>query len=303
MELRHLRYFVAVAEERSFTRAAEQRLHTAQPSLSRQIRDLETELGAPLIIRGPREMDLTAAGRIFLDHARLILAQVEAAGEAARRAARPAKTSFTVGFLTGYEMEYLPRLLEALSGDLHSTEFTIHSASSPELTQGLQDGRLDMAFLRLDDMADGLEFKCVANEALFVLLPAGHRLASRKSIRLGDIAAETFINFPVAYAPALRHVIDAYLARSGVHLASAHEAETLPMVISLVLSTGGVSLLPAYAQKLLPPSVVARRLHGPAPTIALAIGYDKANASPLLQRVLSNADALVARTPDMARQS
>src|SRR6059036_1713868 len=100
MELRHLRYFVAVAEEGNLTVAAERRLHTSQPSLSRQIRDLEYEVGAQLMIRSAHGIELTAAGRVFLDHARLALAQVDAAREAARRAAQPAKLSFALGFLT-----------------------------------------------------------------------------------------------------------------------------------------------------------------------------------------------------------
>src|ERR1700742_153000 len=108
MELRHLRYFIAVAEEGSLTVAAEKRLHTAQPSLSRQMRDLELEIGVPLMLRGARGIELTAAGRVFLDHARIALLQVEAAGEAARHAAEPAKSSFAIGFLTGYEMDWLP---------------------------------------------------------------------------------------------------------------------------------------------------------------------------------------------------
>jgi LysR family transcriptional regulator, hca operon transcriptional activator len=294
MELRHLRYFVAVAEEGSFTHAAEKRLHTAQPSLSRQIRDLETELGAQLILRGPRGMELTPAGRVFLDHARVILLQVEVAAEAARRAARPARTPFIVGFLTGYEVEWLPKIMETLSEDLASTELTIHSASSPDLMKALLNGRIDLAFLRPDAEAPGLEFRLVANEDLFALLPATHRLASRKSIGLDDIAREPFINFPKNYAPALRQVIDEYFDRSGVHPIPAREAETLPMVISLVLSTGGLSLLPAYMQKLLPPSVVSRKLQGRSPTIALAIGYNKSNTSPLLQRVLARADDFIA---------
>src|ERR1700737_3651450 len=108
MELRHLRYFVAVAEEGSVTLAAERRLHTAQPSLSRQMRDLEMEVGAQLLVRGVRGPGVAAAGRAFLDHARLALSQVEAAGEAARRAAQPAKASFVMGFLTGTEVEWWP---------------------------------------------------------------------------------------------------------------------------------------------------------------------------------------------------
>src|SRR6202008_1436036 len=125
MELRHLRYFIAVAEEGSFINAAERRLHTAQPSLSRQIRDLELEVGAKLLERRARGIALTAAGRVFLDHARLALMQVEAAGEAARRAAQPARTSFAIGFLTGYEMDWLPAVMEILHAELPSTEVII----------------------------------------------------------------------------------------------------------------------------------------------------------------------------------
>src|SRR5436190_22972397 len=101
MELRHLRYFVAVAEEGSLTHAAERRLHTAQPSLSRQIRDLEAEVGVPLLTRTVRGVELTPAGKAFLDHARLALSQIRVAGEAARRAARSTKQVFSLGFLTG----------------------------------------------------------------------------------------------------------------------------------------------------------------------------------------------------------
>src|ERR1700740_3254362 len=104
MELRHLRYFIAVAEEGSFINAAERRLHTAQPSLSRQIRDLELEVGVKLLERHARGIELTGAGRVFLDHARLALLQVEAAGEAARRTAEPQKAPFVIGFLTGHEV-------------------------------------------------------------------------------------------------------------------------------------------------------------------------------------------------------
>src|SRR4030095_13460245 len=109
MELRHLRYFVAVAEEGSLTVAAGRRLHTAQPLLSRQIRDLGDEVAAQLMMRSARGIELTAAGRVFLDHARLALAQVDAACEAARRAAQPAKPSFALGFLTAQEVDGLPQ--------------------------------------------------------------------------------------------------------------------------------------------------------------------------------------------------
>ena len=122
MELRHLRYFIAVAEEGSLTVAAARRLHTAQPSLSRQIRDLEWEVGVPLLTRSARGVALTASGRVFLDHARLALAQVEAAGEAARRAAHPLKPCFALGFLTGQEMAWLPEAMHILRDALPRIE-------------------------------------------------------------------------------------------------------------------------------------------------------------------------------------
>src|SRR3989441_4547913 len=118
MELRHLRYFVAVAEEGSLTVAAERKLHTSQPSLSRQIRDLEYEVGAQLMTRSARGVELTEAGRVFLDNARLALAQVEAAREAARRAAQTAKPPFCLGFLAPKGSDRVPQAMGPLRGEL-----------------------------------------------------------------------------------------------------------------------------------------------------------------------------------------
>ena len=155
MELRHLRYFVAVAEEGSLTHAAERRLHTAQPSLSRQIRDLELEVGVELFVRSSRGIELTEAGRVFLDYVRLALLQVDAAGDAARRAAQPAKASFVLGFLTGHEVTWLPDALRILRDELPNIEVTISSQSSPELAGALLRGTVDVAFLRREDRAPG----------------------------------------------------------------------------------------------------------------------------------------------------
>src|SRR5205814_8962926 len=149
MELRHLRYFVAVVEEGSFTTAAEGRLHTSQPSLSRQIRDLEHEVGVELLSRSVRGVELTAAGKAFLDHARLALMEVDAAGEAARRAAQPARKTFAIGFQTGHEMNWLPRAMHVLHDELKNIQVTISSDYSPDLAEALVRGRLDVAFLRL----------------------------------------------------------------------------------------------------------------------------------------------------------
>src|SRR5712675_3571867 len=147
MELRHLRYFIAVAEMGSLTEAAKLRLYTSQPSLSRQIRDLEDEVGVELLSRSVNGVELTAAGKAFLNHARLALMQVDAAVEAARRAAEPARKRFAIGFQTGHEMNWLPRAMHVLRDELKNVELTISSDYSPDLAEAVARGRLDLAFL------------------------------------------------------------------------------------------------------------------------------------------------------------
>jgi LysR family hca operon transcriptional activator len=294
MELRHLRYFVAVAEEGSLTNAAGRRLHTAQPSLSRQIRDLELEVGVSLLERGARGVALTAAGRTFLDYARLALLQVDAAGEAARRAAQPEKRAFTIGFLVGQELVWLPEVLRVLRGEQPDVDITLASQSSPELAGALMRGKVDMAFLRREKDAPGVAFKSLIREPLVAVLPAGHRLAAQDAVRLQDLAAETYIS-PTRVAPALKAVIENYAAKSGVVLKPEYDAENTSSVISLVTSTGGVTLLPLYVKLMLPASVAVRPLQGDAPTIELVLGYSRANTSALLKRFLARADELVAK--------
>jgi LysR family hca operon transcriptional activator len=293
MELRHLRYFIAVAEEGSLTNAAERRLHTAQPSLSRQIRDLELEVGVPLLERGARGIALTLAGRVFLEHARLVLLQVETAGEAARRAAQPEKPSFVVGFLTGHEVIWLPDVLRILREEQPGIEITLASQSSPELAGALMRGKVDVAFLRRESPAPGLAFKFLIREALVAVLPVGHRLTARKQIRPQDVAGEIYVS-PTRVAPALKAVIDDYAKKAGIALRPEYDAENLSSAMSLVASTGGITLLPAYAQNLLSPAVVIRPLSGEAPTIDLMMGYNRSNMSAVLKRFLSRADELVA---------
>jgi len=300
MELRHLRYFVAVAEEGSLTVAAEQRLHTAQPSLSRQIRDLEYEVGVPLMTRGVRGIALTAAGQAFLEHARLALAQAEAAVETARRAALPAKPSFALGFLTGLEMDWLPDAMNILKDELPNIDVTVSSQYSPQLADGLMRGRLDLAFLRPERQMPDLEYKVVTKEPLVVVLPSDHRLASRKAIAIRDLAEETFIGMSKT-APLLQAIIDDYMKRSGINTRANYEIDNLGMAVSLVASTRSITLLPAFARNFLPWSVTSRPLEGEAPKIDLVIGYNKANMSPILKLFLRRSDDLISRVANKAR--
>jgi LysR family transcriptional regulator, hca operon transcriptional activator len=302
MELRHLRYFIAVAEEGSLTLAAEKRLHTAQPSLSRQIRDLEHEVGVQLLSRSADGIELTPAGRAFLDHARFALGQAEAAVAAARRAAQPSKPTFAIGFLTGQEMDWLPDAMRILRDELPNIQVTVSSQYSPDLAKDLVGGKLDLAFLRAEANMSDLEFKLVTKEQLVVVLPSDHRLASLAEIDPHEIVGETFINVS-GTAPALRVVIDAYLQREGIAIHPHHEVDNLAMAMSLIASTRGVALLPAYAQNFLPWSVISRPLKGKAPTIDLVIGYHKGNTSPILKMFLSRVGDLTARTSGAARRT
>ena len=299
MELRHLRYFVAVAEAESLTVAAKRKLHTSQPSLSRQIRDLEEEIGAKLLTRGVRGIELTPAGRAFLEHARSVLSQVQAAADAAGRIAHPAKPCFVMGFLTGHELRWMPEALRVLHDELPNVDVMISSQYSPQLANALLKGKLDAAFLRREHGMPDLAFNLLVKEPLVVVLPSDHRLAALKAISAQDLAGETFVSVSDT-APVLRAVIDDYLKRSGINIKPAHEADHLAMGMSLVASTRGVGLLPAYAQNFLPSSVTSRPLKGDTPTIELVLGYKKSNESPILKLLLSRLDELVARVSKKA---
>ena len=294
MELRYLRYFVAVAEAGSLTVAAERILHTSQPSLSRQIRDLEEEIGVALLTRRARGIELTPAGRAFLDHARLVLSQVEAAAESARRVAHPAKPCFAMGFLTGHELTWMPEALRILRDELPNIDVMISSQYSPRLANALLKGTVDAAFLRRERGSSELAFRLLVKEPLMVVLPSNHRLAALKAISPGDLVGETFVTVSDT-APVLRVVIDNYLKRSGTNIRPAHEADHLAMGMSLIASTRGVGLLPAYAQNFLASSVTSRPLKGDTPTVDLVLGYKKSNKSPILKLLLSRLDELVAR--------
>jgi len=291
MELRHLRYFIAVAETGSLTVAAERRLFTLQPSLSRQIRDLEEEVGAELFNRSARGVELTASGKAFLDHARLALSQVDAATEAARRASQPTRQVFALGFLTGEEMTWLPRAMQVLRDELPKIDVTVSSHYSPDLADGLARGKLDLAFLRAEPGFD-LDYRVVSREKLIVLMPSDHPLTERTSIRPEDFRGEPFI-MATNKATVLNQVILGYLRENAIDVAPEHGVDNLAMAMSLVASTRGLALLPEYANNLLPWSVVSRPLEGEAPTIDLVIGYGKSNTSAVLKLFLSRADELM----------
>ena len=208
---------------------------------------------------------------------------------------------FALGFLTGQEMDWLPDAMRILRDELPNIQVTVSSQYSPELAKDLVRGKLDLAFLRPEANMPDLEFRLVTKEPLVVVLPSDHRLASLAEIDPHEIVGETFINVS-GTAPALRLIIDAYLHREGIAIHPHHEVDNLAMAMSMVASTRGVALLPAYAQNFLPWSVISRPLKGEVPTIDLVIGYHKGNTSPILRMFLSRVDDLTGRISSEPRR-
>jgi LysR family hca operon transcriptional activator len=298
LELRHLRYFVAVAEARSLKLAAEEKLHTTQPSLSRQIRDLEHEVGASLFLRSARGVELTPAGRVFLDHARVMLSQAETAVQSVRQISNPTKPYFSLGFMIGHDSTWLPKALQILHDELPNIHAVISTQNSPQLGAALSHGLIDVAFLRREDGGPGLEFSLLVEEPFEVFLPKDHPLASQARIGIQEIVGQTFLSIsgtalsPLGRPPALRLAIDRYMKESGVNIRPSHEVDNLGGVMSLIASTRGIALLPVYAKVFLPASVTTRPLDDTMPTIDLSVGYRKANGSPILKLFLSRLNEL-----------
>ncbi|MGO4712904.1 LysR family transcriptional regulator [Bradyrhizobium sp. 2TAF24] len=291
MELRHLRYFIAVADAGSLTVAAEQKLHTSQPSLSRQIRDLEQEVGVQLMTRGAHGVELTSAGKAFLDHARMALLQAEAAKEAALRAARPARPTFALGFISGAEIGLLPEVDRVLRDAFPGIELRLSSDYSPVLARALMRRRLDAAFMRQEDNAADLAYRRVRTDPLVFVFPSDHRLASQATVAANEVVNETFY-LPSRSAPAVRRVVLDYFSRAGIDLKPDHEVHNVVHAISMITSTRAVMMLPAYTARYLPESITTRPVHGDVPTVDLVIAHHKANASPVLKLLLSRAGRL-----------
>jgi LysR family hca operon transcriptional activator len=194
----------------------------------------------------------------------------------------------------------MPEALRILRDELPNIDVMISSQYSPRLADGLSKGTFGAAFLRREKGVPGLAYRLLVKEPLMVILPSDHRLAALKAISPKDLLGETFVIVSNT-APVLREVIDNFLKRAGANIKAAHEADNLIMGMSLIASTGGVGLLPAYAQNFLPQSVTSRPLKGDAPTIELVLGYKKSNQSPILKLLLSRLDELVARASNKDR--
>jgi LysR family hca operon transcriptional activator len=300
MELRHLRYFVAVAEEGSMTVAAERRLHIAQPSLSRQIRDLENEIGATLLTRSVHGVALTDAGEVFLSHARTVLAQVDKAREAARQAANPTSLSVTLGFLSGEDIEWLPEAMEVLRSKLPAVEVRVVTSHSPDIAKAIMRGEVDIGFIRRERHFPDLHYTFLRTEPLLAVMPSDHRLRASDAIDIADFEGDKFIGISET-APVLQPIVENYVQSIRPGITSIGRADYLSMAISLVSSTRGFALLPIMAIPLLPWSVVGRPLKGTVPTVDLILAHHKGNTSPPVRLLTSKAEEMAGRVSEKLR--
>lgn len=276
MELRHLRYFAAVAGEGSVSEAARVRLNTSQPSLSRQLRDLENELGVALFERRVRGVELTRAGRLFLTQVRQILKQVDDAVAAVRSA--PLRVR--IGMISGLEIDILPeftRLARQFAGEV---EFTVVSAPSNVLVQELRDGNIDLAFARPSAGDVDLHFEPVGQHHITAFLPVTHPLAAHPAVSFADLAGHTYIAVNPRIGPFLRGAIDAWGQQRGLALTPAHTSADIASAFSLVLATSGFSLMPDYAERLMPGSLRMMPLADGPPPLPLTIAYRPLAPSP-----------------------
>ena len=286
MELRHLRYFIAVAEELHFGRAAE-RLHMAQPPLSQQIRSLEEELGVQLLHRTKRRVQLTEAGQVFLVEARRSLTQIEQTVLAAQRAGRGEIGSLAMGFVSSASYSLLPELLQVFRMRFPDVELILHELTTEQQLQKLRNGGLDIGFLYLPSYDDSLSIISVTNEPLMAALPQSHPLTTSPQISLLSLAGEPFI-LP------LRHLAVGFYDRivsacqqAGFSPRVVQEANTIQTIISLVAGGIGISLVPASFQNLQRTGVIYKALQKPTPEVEMTIICRKNDPSPVLQAFLN----------------
>jgi LysR family hca operon transcriptional activator len=273
MELRHLRYFVAVAEELNFTRAA-QRLNTAQPSLSQQIKQLEADIGIPLLDRSKRHVALTAGGKVFLGEAREILAHVERAGQRAVRAQQGESTELIVGVVPAAEIKILPKLIPLVERRLPGIRLVLRNLPSAEQKRLLATGSLDVGLLRGPLQDTRLTVEDVLWEKLVVGLPARHALARKKVVSVRQLNDHPFIMVSRKGSPELHDAIQAFCESSGLHPRVVQQADNVLGNLNMVRAGIGFALLPDYAASILPGGVVARPLAwNLAPVVSLVVAH------------------------------
>src|SRR5258706_212250 len=308
MELRHLRYFIAVAEEGHITRAAA-RLGIQQPPLSQQIRALERELDVQLFRRKPRGVELTDAGRALLDDARIILAHLDHAFATTRRTARGEQGRIVVGFTSSAPfVPFVPRVIRSFRERSPLVSLVLEASGTADMVEALRNERVAAAFIR-SPVADPAELVVLPllDEEMLLALPEGHRLGGAgrdgdDAIKLASFAAETFVLYRRPGGPGLYDTIIAACHRAGFSPRVGQEAPRILSTLSLVAAGLGVSLVPASLQRLHMDGVVFRPLSDDSrPLAPLNLAHRRGEPSPLVRRFVTLVRRTAAELPPEAR--
>ncbi|MFC4950177.1 LysR substrate-binding domain-containing protein [Pseudonocardia sp. GCM10023141] len=292
MELRHLRSFTVLAEQLNFNRAAEL-LHLTQPSLTQQIKRLERDVGVVLFERTTRKVELTSAGREFLDRARSILASVDDAVVAAERASRGELGRLAVGFTGTSTYELLPIVTREFRAEAPDVELVLQGEMlTPDLVTALLTRTLDVAFLRPPVTAPDLELRVLRRESLGVLLPERHRLCQQAEIDLSDLAEEQFITHPANVGGAMFSITLKACLDAGFRPKVVQQASETAVIASLVAAGVGVALLPLSVRYIHVTGAVLRPLTPSDTQIELAVAWLRGRPSPVVTRFLKTAERI-----------
>jgi len=285
MELRHLRYFVAVAEELHFGRAA-LKLHIAQPPLSMQIKQLETELGFPLFLRTSRKVELTQAGALFLNESRETLAELERSIASARRVARGESGWLGIGFVGSATYSVLPAVLQQFRKVRPDVELVLRELVSAKQAQALREGRIHVGLARPAIQENGIESEVILNEPLLAALPDSHPLAKMVRVRIEALAGVPFILFPRNPKPSYADFVLSICEQAGFVPNVVQEAAEMHTAIGLVAAGLGVTLVPESVRTERRPGLTFRDLAHPAPITELTAAYRTSDSSPVLREFL-----------------
>jgi DNA-binding transcriptional LysR family regulator len=285
IELRHLRYFITVAEELHFGRAA-QRLHMAQPPLSQQIRQLEIQLGFQLFHRTKRSVVLTEAGQVFLVESQKILRQLEDAIRIGQQASRGEMGQLAIAFVSSAAYNILPPILRAFRMAVPQVLLELHELTTDQQLQWLREGQIDIGFVRPPLEEEDFACMTVFQESLVVALPESHALGDQPQVMLSHLAREPFILFPRLLAPGLYDQIISLCQQVGFSPNVVQEAIQMQTIISLVAAEIGVALVPTSLQNLQRTGVIYKPLVEATPQAAIALAWRKAEPSPTVQRFL-----------------
>ena len=281
MELRHLRYFVAIADSLSFTKAAAI-LRVAQPALSRQLRDLEDELGARLLERNSRRVGLTPAGETFVAEARAVLTRAEQAIAAVRRVA---KTEIIhIGYAPTLAAPHLPGAIERWNAKHPLARAELHDLSTTEMLAGLRTGKLDLTIgPQPAHTPDGIESRTLRDEGMLLALPPRHALSKASSIAAAKLATIALLAFPAADYPEYVEHVATYLSANGVKFAPVQECDGVMSLISAVESGAGAAFVSESIACLFPRRVPLRKLKPTPARFPIAVSWRPKNASPLVR--------------------